>query len=641
MTFRDEWISQMCDQLATVNCSPLSAKQKAKVEKAFDEQCNDFPARIHNNVTDVYTETTGVELIDFFLTGEGILTGNGMFFKQHEDSINLPAKILEFLGTERKRAKNEMFEHVNDTDRTIYNALDTKQKVIKVLANSWFGVLGQAAFIFHNKYCGPAITYSGYNIITHALMAIEGFLSNNIRFKTTDQILRFISLSLKETPRTPITQFMTNEKIYTMTVDRIVEYLQGLCDYDMDAAGEAIIRKSLSGIFIEDLWTIYFKRNIYEFLSQADITSVLGDCLDGEFINPDKPPEAVKDSVDGLYELLMDYVAYDDLCEDRFERAHEISRKSILLMDTDSAFINLNTFYNFVADQFDVGDRNDKNYYVPVCNIMTHFLSRYIHRTLHKFAANMNIPKEKHKLIAMKSEFLYSRIILTDNKKQYAGSIVLNEGHILEKPKLDLKGLSIKKVGLNKDTRDYFTAVLKDQIINSETLNVPEILQMYWDYERIIFTGLTEHGSTKFTTPGKFSSHDSYKKPDQMPVVRGVTVWNHMHPEKPIGSHEKVNLVKLKGATVEEIRVAMDNDQENLERILALIAKSDAMKKYGITILAIPKAEAKLPDWCLPLINVETIMSDIMGNTIVLLESLGIRLLEVKGKDYYSNIIRM
>ncbi|NTV74845.1 MAG: hypothetical protein HGA66_11625, partial [Holophaga sp.] len=94
-------------------------------------------------------------------------------------------------------------------------------------------------------------------------------------------------------------------------------------------------------------------------------------------------------------------------------------------------------------------------------------------------------------------------------------------------------------------------------MLESDTIDVPAVLRKYWDYERSIWHGLTEERSTQFSTPGKFSSRDSYKNPQQMPVVRGVELWNYMHPETPIGNHSKVNMVKLKGQTREEVEAAL------------------------------------------------------------------------------------
>jgi hypothetical protein len=368
---------------------------------------------------------------------------------------------------------------------------------------------------------------------------------------------------------------------------------------------------------------------------------MLGGCLDEGFINPDEPPEAIKETIDGLYALLEDYVGYDTLYEDRFDRAHTMKRKVILVVDTDSNFINLLPFYEFMADRFDLGDKDDRNIYIPVCNIMTHVLSRYIHKVLHLFAKNMNLTPDNQKFLAMKSEFLFSRVVLTDNKKQYAANIVLQEGNVLTKPKLEMKGISIKKVGVNKITREYFTKILEDMMLNAKDIDIPAILRKYWEYEKTIRRGLITDMSTQYCTPGKYSSHDSYKNPWQMDVVRGSELWNFMNESTPIGNHSKVNKIKLRSLSREELILAMAGFPNEMEDLLQLLDQSEMFQKYGFNILCLPKDVRTIPDWVAPIMDHETMVSDIMGNTIVLLESLGIQLLTVRSKNYYSNLLKM
>jgi DNA polymerase elongation subunit (family B) len=640
MDFINEWANQAAEQIAIIKGIPYDQKLINKILKVGKAQLQTKEMIIHNNLTQVVEEGTTEDLLDYYLGDDKpLMTGYGVLYQQHEGSLNLPAKMLAYLGSERKVVKKKMFEHVNDVDKGIYNAYDTKQKVIKVLANSFYGVMGQKSFIFHNEYNGPAITYTAYQIITNSMLSIEAFMANNVRFKNFDQIIQFITNSLKTTPRTPIEQIIGSKKVFKCP--NIIEYLVSMSDFDLTEKEIDLLNTAVGGLVHEEIWLLYFKRNLFEFLKQPKIIDMLGDCLDGDFVNPDEPPEAVKPTIDALYELLVDYVSYDYLYEDRFERSHELVRQVILVVDTDSNFISLMPFYDFMADQFDLGDKDDKEAYIPVCNIITHILSRYIHRTLHLFANNMNLTKDNQKFLAMKSEFLFSRVLLTNNKKQYAANIVATEGNVLDKPKLELKGISIKKTGLNKATRTYFTKILEDMMLNAKEIDIPAILRKYWEYERAIVKGLTEDLSTQFCTPGKYSSIDSYKNYAQMDVVRGTMLWNYMNESRPIGNHSKINKIKLRSMTKDELKEAMKDFPEDLEALLELMEKDEVFKKYGLDILALPKDLETIPDWVRPLMDVSTMASDIMRNAIVLLESLGVQLLTIRSKNYYSNILQM
>ena len=48
---------------------------------------------------------------------------------------------------------------------------------------------------------------------------------------------------------------------------------------------------------------------------------------------------------------------------------------------------------------------------------------------------------------------------MTPNAKSYAGLVMAQEGKVFTSPKVDIKGLQIKKVSAAKETRRYFTAL--------------------------------------------------------------------------------------------------------------------------------------------------------------------------------------
>ena len=65
------------------------------------------------------------------------------------------------------------------------------------------------------------------------------------------------------------------------------------------------------------------------------------------------------------------------------------------------------------------------------------------------------------------------------------------------------------------------------------------------------------------------------------------------------------------------------------------------MEHYGFKVIALPKAMKETPKWLIPLIDIDTIVSDNINNGLVLLKSLGATVLKTPKGEYYSNIVEI
>ena len=79
----------------------------------------------------------------------------------------------------------------------------------------------------------------------------------------------------------------------------------------------------------------------------------------------------------------------------------------------------------------------------------------------------------------MKSEFIYKRILLTKNKKNYGGIITGELGKLLTKPALDIKGLAIRKTTVSKMLRNEFTSILENDILSAKQIDLKSIIDKY------------------------------------------------------------------------------------------------------------------------------------------------------------------
>ena len=121
------------------------------------------------------------------------------------------------------------------------------------------------------------------------------------------------------------------------------------------------------------------------------------------FPDPNEPPEEIKSNLDKMWDILKDWVFYDHIPIDRYERAINDMREAVLTVDTDSNFINLYEWYQYISDEFNFTTPSLEEK-VGGMNILIYLLSYLIQDVLDRMTGNMNVPSEKQSIINMKNE---------------------------------------------------------------------------------------------------------------------------------------------------------------------------------------------------------------------------------------------
>ena len=609
---------------------------KNRIENLVKERLQSKEVRFVNDYDQTEVQLDLLKFIDW-TSGKlkPILTGNGVVTRPHgtDRSLNLRADMLKFLLDRRRATKSEMFEYIN-TDPEKFNSLDRSQKIDKLLANSYYGVTGEKNSIFYDRHMGPAVTYTGVQIITTSVMAFEAFLANNIEFNNVDDALIFIDRVLSQEYEYEFLidddKTVDNEQLANYLYSRINK--NGITDKDY-----TLIYNTVKNLSVEECSYIYYKNNLLKFFENSAVLDLLKDILTGEHgvvTNNGKIVDENKESLDLLWDICKEYVMYDYIPYDRYERALNNTRKAVLLVDTDSNFINLDPFYRFMKNNFEIPDTNDGTN--AVINVMIYVLSKFIQKSLDRLTENLNVPEDKRSIINMKSEFLYSRLLLTTNKKQYAGNLIGQEGNILEKPKLDMKGMAIRKVTVNQTVREYFTDILENDVLRASKIDIPKILAKFRQLEKIIADDLRA-GNINFSIPNNLNEVGSYKYPFRMQQVRGMLIWNQLFPENLINPPDKINILKLKAETLQDLEPIYGTKEFDIIR--ETIFENEDLQKYGFTVIAMPKDVDKIPEWLIQFIDIDSIVSDNVRNGIIILESLGVKALNILNSTYYSNII--
>jgi len=661
MKFKGTFLNKYCEEMTDILLKLNKDKTREEINDFVINTITNFddvPDTVNNftlsnqYIQDEEVPMTLMKLLNLYYNKKPIMTSYGVIYNQHEVAHNLNAEFVNYLMSERKVAKAKQFEGLNEGNKIKESFYEMLQKTMKLLNNSFYGVKCEKNSVFFNKLDGPSITYTGYSIITTSILAFEMFLSNNIKYDNVSDIIVLMNRIINKETNKPILKILDKDKIIGRkeTYNRMIKLLEEPKQEDLD-----LIKIYIKNLNKEECNKIYYCNNFYKFLDNSKMKKYIQNILENKvIINPNKIDDETIIWRDELWELINDYVVYDYQIFNRAIRAYNLKRKSILGCDTDSNFLYLKPFYNWVDKTFGYKNYEGTDLDYTIANTAILFLSKYVQTALNRFTANCNIVKEKQPIINMKSELLYSRMMFTRNKKNYVGLLQSQEGNIINPPKIDMKGLAIKKASVNNRTREVFTNLIKEKVLHSKKIDIVDCLDTFIKFEEEIYHSLM-NGEITFCTPGKCNDFESYKDVYRVQSARASLIWNVLVPENTIQTPAKVNVLKLNPDKIENIK---DKFPEKYNAINNILLKSKIIKKYnengeeyeeeqnklcnyGLNIIALPKSLETIPDWIIPLIDTDTIIEDNIRIGNVILESLGIFLTTFDNKENYSTFITL
>ena len=617
---------------------------------------------LHNSIKNEYVETSILELVELIYYSESkpIITGYNTLFYNHDKVTNIPAKFLDALKVKRDNYKKEMYKYINSADdQYLYNVNNFLQLIMKLIGNSYYGAFGMAAFHFFNKHLGPSVTAQGRQLISSAILAFEGFIAGNNTFVDFDDLTNFLNNIFKE----EYFEDAVLELDFEITSEMLINKYKNKCVFELKEHEleylELVINDDLSETIKQKL---YFKNDLFKFFEVEQLKkTVKNELVVTGFHDPNKPPEEIKESLDSVAEYIRYFVSYPYPYRQKTKVASTMYRDVVLVCDTDSNFLYVYKWLEYVCGLIEMKSNEISiDQRASIISVINYFVTVFINEVFRILCLNCNVPEDQLYRINMKSEYHFSRVILTKNKKSYAGKVLSKEGRLYDKPKYDIKGIPIKKTTTPKPARIFFSNLLEEEMLNKEELDIKSIYAMYHGFAKNINDKL-KSGETGSLKNGIIKILSSYKEPYRMQTVRAVLIWNALYPSEYINqstSFKILDLVKtippaafIKNKDTDEEHFE-DNEQfyeflesefgsEFKEKIEVLFDKHEPLKKYGLTQIAIPLHFEKIPEEFLKFADVDDITNSVVKKGNILLESLGFVLIESKRRSIVSNIIKI
>jgi hypothetical protein len=257
---------------------------------------------------------------------------------------------------------------------------------------------------------------------------------------------------------------------------------------------------------------------------------------------------------------------------------------------------------------------------------------------LARYARDSNIPDEFATYLDLKNEFFYPTFVATPTKKRYLTLMKLQEGKVINPPKIDIHGLDFAKAETSDTVKDFFDMIIKEDIMYAETIDVSTIIRKLKGFETLIANSISA-GNVEYLGLKSVKPPEAYDTPLSEQGIKAVMAWNYSYPSMSIQLPDKVFLVKLLTEKVKKFdelkEVIPDEIRASLEKNI-FHSSNETVVKNGLAVIALPQNIGTIPEWIVKIADIPTMIHDNVSKFNPVLVSLGIVPLKSK-----SNVVHM
>lgn len=313
-------------------------------------------------------------------------------------------------------------------------------------------------------------------------------------------------------------------------------------------------------------------------------------------------------------------------------------RRAAVISDTDSTMFTMQYWVEEFFGRITFSDEAKRLVFALVF-----LVSEVVMHILALQSTNMGVAEKKLRLLAMKNEYYFAVLSLTTRSKHYYASQDAQEGVMFAKARMEVKGVGLRdsKVPpkINKAAKKMMDHIIT-QIKAEKSLDLPAMLKQIADIERDIINSIFS-GKAEYLTTGKCKQLNAYKTADNATYAK-YKFWKEVF-EPSFGFLEEPPYSFVK------ISVTIDNKSrfnewiEGIEdKALAMRLKDWALKnnKKGITNFHVPMSVVEnhgIPEVITRVAKVRTVIANTMGAFYLIMESLGILLIDKKNTRLISD----
>ena len=685
----DVYKNEMLDALKLSFPGLTESDLREAIDYSIVKRGRDSKAYLDNNYKKIKENRTLFEITDYIIQREPIITVSGVMFKKHGSCPNPFVRLIQEFLEQRGIYKKTMFKYPKGSEEfEKYNILQLSEKVS---SNAMYGASGNHTSVFYNLYVARSITMQGRSCIAAAIMLFEATMANNVKLLSLNDVVTFINNVRREPVINYPDEVIIDRDKYVNVEECFFKIIYSCGFYWVPTEKEmTLIWDILNQCNQHELNKLFYKNNLFWFVDNSvvmnKIISILS-TLDTPFIDPNKPPECIKDSMDELYDMIYEWVYYDKQYMDRIDRTENMYRCVSMLTDTDSCFISFDGWYRYILNKtfnipmpikeieidektgeveqaFDVAYDYDfytdeiiesQNIIRPdvispqvgfrcsIINILASIMGKLAIDYMGKYSDNSNSTtchdgSRRKSFFILKNEFQLKRALITDGKKNYCAYQERQESNIIPREKaLAITGMPLKKVGVPESTKVRLQKILLEQILdNPGDISQVEIVKQLAILEKQIIEAI-RNGSKEYFKPERIKAMDAYDNPMRESGVKASIVFNYLKDDdmEPIDLNTRNSVLIIKiDINSKNVDTLIEKYPTIYTKIVELMKKKEFAK--GITGIAILD-DMQVPEWIKDYIDYTTIVNDNLRSFPC--EAIGIDRMENKYINY-TNILR-
>ena len=660
------------------------------IDYSIMKRGGDSPAVLDNDYKKVKEKTTLWQVTDYIMSREPIITVSGVMFRKHGSVPNPFVMLIQEFLNKRAEYKGTMFKFPKGSEEfERYNILQLSEKVS---GNAMYGASGNHTAIFYNLNVAQSITMQGRSCIAAAIMLFEATMANNVKFSSLNEVIAFINNVRREPDSMYPDEYIIDSDKVPNVEEVFFKILYSCGFYWVPSEKEmTLVWDILNRCTQHELNKLFYKNNLFWFVDNSvvmnKITQILS-TLDTPFIDPNDPPECIKDMMEELYQMIYEWVYYDKQYVDRIDRTENMYRCVSMLTDTDSCFISFDGWYRYILDKtfnipmkikeieidektaeiqkaFEI--RYDYDFYkdeviemqdyirpdvispqvgfrCSIINILASIMGKLAIDYMSKYSDNSHSTtcadgSKRKSFFILKNEFQLKRALITDGKKNYCAYQERQESSIIPRDKaLDVKGMTLKKEGTAESTKIALQRILMEQILdNPGQISQVEIVKQLAILEKQIVQSIY-NGDKEYFKPERIKASTSYDNPLRISGVKAATVYNELKEDtdEPIDLSTRNTVLNIKiDLNKKNVEQLKDSNPNVYRKAVALMEKKEFEK--GITGIAI-LTDKPVPEWVKDYIDYTTIINDNLRQFPC--EAVGI---DRRDKDAinYTNILKL
>ena len=208
--------------------------------------------------------------------------------------------------------------------------------------------------LLYNSNVATSVTSQGRAMVSSMSLHFEMFLANNVKFGSLDEVIEFINHVKKEyrnrkyDDNVILNHIPSKEECFAKII-LSCGFRWVPNEREMD-----IIWKVINNLTQQNITRLYYKNNLYEFMSNEYVFNIIRAILhklQKPFYTSAEVPEEIKDDLIYLKDLAMEYVYYRYMFIDRINRCDNMIKSVTMVSDTDSTIISLDAWYRFVVNK--------------------------------------------------------------------------------------------------------------------------------------------------------------------------------------------------------------------------------------------------------------------------------------------------